>query len=138
MYNIDNTNNIGNMGHLTKEQFTWQFWNMAGITMYLQLPFNSSSHLFYLHDLWESQTYMASCVDWGFRGGGGIGFYTWCLVSDFERNHKRPRQDFSLQYQYNIEQASYENKKKTLIRGLLVDTIPNYPNHKNLMADSKK
>ena len=72
------------------------------------------------------------------RGGGGIGFYTWCLVSDFERNHKRPRQDFSLQYQYNIEQASYENKKKTLIRGLLVDTIPNYPNHKNLMADSKK
>ena len=28
--------------------------------------------------------------------------------------------------------------KKTLIRGLLVDTIPNYPNHKNLMADSKK
>ena len=21
-YNIDNTNNIGNMGHLTKEQFT--------------------------------------------------------------------------------------------------------------------
>ena len=29
-------------------------------------------------------------------------------------------------------------KKKTLIRGLLVDTIPNYPNHKNLMAGSKK
>ena len=29
-------------------------------------------------------------------------------------------------------------KKKTLINGLLVDTIPDYPNHKNLMADSKK
>ena len=29
-------------------------------------------------------------------------------------------------------------KKKALIRGLLVDTVPNYPNHKNLMADSKK
>ena len=28
--------------------------------------------------------------------------------------------------------------KKTLIRGLLFDTIPNYTNHKNLMADSKK
>ena len=28
--------------------------------------------------------------------------------------------------------------KKTLIRGLLVDTTPNNPNHKNLMADSKK
>ena len=38
---------------------------MAGITMHLQLPFNSSSHLFYLHDLRKSQTYMASYVDWG-------------------------------------------------------------------------
>ena len=28
--------------------------------------------------------------------------------------------------------------KKKLIRGLLNDTIPNYPNHMNLMADSKK
>ena len=87
MYNIGNTNNIGNMGHLTKEQFTWQFWNMAGITMYLQLPFNSSSHLFYLHDLCESQTYMASCVDWGFKGGG-IGFYTWCLLLIFWAGRK--------------------------------------------------
>ena len=88
MYNIDNTNNIGNMGHLTKEQFTWQFWNMAGITMYLQLPFNSSSHLFYLHDLWESQTYMASCMDWGFKGGGGVGFYT-CVFSWFSEPEER-------------------------------------------------
>ena len=87
MYNIDNTNNIGNMGHLTKEQFTWQFWNMAGITMYLQLPFNSSSHLFYLHDLWESQTYMASCMDWGFKGVG-VGFYTWCLLLIFWARRK--------------------------------------------------
>ena len=29
-------------------------------------------------------------------------------------------------------------KKKKLIRGLIVDTIPNYPNPKNLMADSTK
>ena len=78
MYNIDNTNNIWNMGHLTKEQFTWWFWNMAGITVYLQLPFNSSSHLFYLHDPRKSQTYMESCMDWGLRRE--IGFYTWCLL----------------------------------------------------------
>ena len=65
MYNISNTNNIGNMGHLRKEQFTWQFGNMAGVTMYLQLPFNSSSHLFYLHDLCKSQT----C---GLGPGGGF------------------------------------------------------------------
>ena len=56
MYNISNTNNLGNICHLIKEQFTWQFGNMAGVTMYLQLPFNSSSHLFYLHDLCKSQT----------------------------------------------------------------------------------
>ena len=43
---------------------------MAGITMHLQLPFNLSSHLFYLHDLRKSQTYMASCVDWSWGGGG--------------------------------------------------------------------
>ena len=48
--------------------------------MHLQLPFNSSSHLFYLHDLRKSQNYMASCVDWGW---GGIGFYTWCLLLSF-------------------------------------------------------
>ena len=65
MYNISNTNNIWNMGHLTKEQFTWQFGNMAGVTMYLQLPFNSSSHLFYLHVLCKSQT----C---GLGPGGGL------------------------------------------------------------------
>ena len=38
---------------------------MVGITMYLQLPFNSSSHLFYLHDLCKSQT----C---GLGPGGGL------------------------------------------------------------------
>ena len=76
------------MGHLTKEQFTWQFWNMAGITMYLQLTFNSSSHLFYLRDLWESQTYMATCMDWGFKGGGGVGFCTWCLLLIFWARRK--------------------------------------------------
>ena len=37
--------------------------------MHLQLHFNLSSHLFYLHDLRKSQTYMASCVDWGWGGG---------------------------------------------------------------------
>ena len=87
MYNIDNTNNIGNMGHLTKEQFTWQFWNMAGITMYLQLPFNSSSHLFYLHDLWESQLTWLVAWTGAFRGGGGWFLH---LVSslDFLRQKK--------------------------------------------------
>ena len=54
MYNIDNTNNIANMGHTMKEQLTWQFWNTAGIRTYLQLPFNWSLHLFHLHDLCES------------------------------------------------------------------------------------
>ena len=57
MYNIGNTNNIRNMEYLMKEQFTGQFWNTAGIRKYLQLPFNSSSHLFYLNDPHESQTY---------------------------------------------------------------------------------
>ena len=38
---------------------------MAGVTMYLQLPFNSSSHLLYLHDLCKSQT----C---GLGPGGGL------------------------------------------------------------------
>ena len=42
---------------------------MAGLTRYWQVPFNSSSHLFYLHDLCESQTYMASRADWGLGGG---------------------------------------------------------------------
>ena len=65
MYNISNTNYIRNMGHLRKEQFTWQFGNMAGVTMFWQLPFNSSSHLFYLHDLCKSQT----C---GLGSGGGL------------------------------------------------------------------
>ena len=55
---------------------------MAGITMHLQLPFNLSSHLFYLHDLRKSQTYMASCADRGW-GGGGIGFNPWCLFLSF-------------------------------------------------------
>ena len=54
MYNIDNTNNMANMGHLMKEQLTWRFWNTAGIRTYLQLPFNWSLHLFHLHDLCES------------------------------------------------------------------------------------
>ena len=31
MYNIDNTNNMANMGHSMKEQLTWRFWNTAGI-----------------------------------------------------------------------------------------------------------
>ena len=78
MYDINNANNMGNMGHLTKEQFTWQFWNMAGITMYLQLPFNLSSHLFYMHDPHKSQTYINSCIRTGTRRG--IGFYTWYLL----------------------------------------------------------
>ena len=49
--------------------------------MHLQLPFNLSSHLFYMHDLRKSQTYMASCVDWSW--GGDNGFYTWCLLLSF-------------------------------------------------------
>ena len=56
MYNIGNTNNIRNMEYSMKE-FTGQFWNTAGTRKYLQLPFNSSSHLFYVNDPHESQTY---------------------------------------------------------------------------------
>ena len=59
---------------------------MAGITVYLQLPFNSSSHLFYLHDPRKSQTYMESCQDWGLRRE--IGFYTWCLLLIFWAGRK--------------------------------------------------
>ena len=87
MYNISNTNNIGNICHLMKEQFTWQFGNMAGVTMYLQLPFNSSSHLFYLHDLCKSQTYMDSCADWGQEGDWflhlvcSVNFLSWKKMS---------------------------------------------------------
>ena len=76
---------------------------MAGITMYLQLPFNSSSHLFYLHDLWESQTYMASCVDWGFKGGGGESVSTPGVLSLILREIIRDQDRTSL---YNINTTS--------------------------------
>ena len=41
---------------------------------------------------------------------------------------------------YNIKQTSDENKKKVLIGGLLVDSIPDSSNYhqKNYTADSKE
>lgn len=35
MYSIGNTNNMRNMGHSTKEQFTWRFWNTATLHLLL-------------------------------------------------------------------------------------------------------
>ena len=35
------------------------------------------------------------------------------------------RKNLSLQYQYNVKQISDENLKKNIIRGLLIDLIPN-------------
>ena len=65
MFNIGNANNKRNTGLSKKEHFTWRFLNTAGIRVYLWLPFNPSSHLFYLLDLRESQTYMDSRAEWG-------------------------------------------------------------------------
>ena len=46
---------------------------------------------------------------------------------------------------YNINKISsrqvmriQKNINEGIIRGLLVDPIPNYPNHKNFMPDSKR
>ena len=41
---------------------------------------------------------------------------------------ERPRQNFSLQYQYNIKQTNDENKEKYQLGDYLVDPIPNSPN----------
>ena len=51
-------------------------------------------------------------------------------------SHEWPRQNFSLQYQYNIKQRSDENKEKYK----LGDKLINSPNkhHENCMADSKE
>lgn len=51
-----------------------------------------------------------------------------------------PRQNFSLQNQYNIKQTSIENLETNIwIRGLLVDPITNhlYWHGKNCIADNK-
>ena len=66
---IDNTDNIRNTGHSTKEQFTWRFWNTAASEStcdYLLLKLTSLC----LHDPRESQTYMDSRAegDWSLQG----------------------------------------------------------------------
>ena len=43
-------------------------------------------------------------------------------------SHEWPRQNFSLQYRYNVKLTSEGNNEKIWIRGLSVDPIPNSPN----------
>ena len=43
-------------------------------------------------------------------------------------SHKWPRENFPLQYQYNIKQTNDENKEKYQLGDYLVDPIPNSPN----------
>ena len=50
------------------------------------------------------------------------------------------RQNFSFQYQYNINQTGDENKEKYKFEDFLVDPVPNSErwHHHNCMADSKE
>ena len=80
-YNISNTNNIGNMGHLTKEQLTWWFWNTAGIRMYLQLP------LTWAHTFFICMIHVKVKMIW-IAAERGIGFYTWYLLFIFWAERK--------------------------------------------------
>ena len=60
-------------------------------------------------------------------------------VSPFN-SHEWPRQNFSLQYQYNIKQTSVENKEKYQSQDykLIQNQILKTKHHKNGMADSKE
>ena len=51
-----------------------------------------------------------------------------------------PRQNFSLQYQYNIKQTSVENKEKYQLQDykLIQNQILKTKHHKNGMEDSKE
>ena len=69
------------MGHSMREQLTWRFWNTAGLRMYLQLPFNLSSHLFIC------MIHVKVKIIW-IVVQRGISFYTWCLLLIFWAERK--------------------------------------------------
>ena len=41
-------------------------------------------------------------------------------------SHEWPRENFSLQYQYNIKQTSHENKEKNINNGIISSSNPKF------------